>query len=85
MLYALINIAVNKRAPNGIHFVLVRISTEPLGQYEVTTLKYIYKAKIFKANSSTASVLIHVSVSRLRLSSQLLRFPVNTYTYRHIG
>jgi hypothetical protein len=65
--------------------MLVRILIEPVGQYEITTLKYIYMVKIFKTNSSTASVLIDASVTRLRLSSQLLRFTVITYTYSNIG
>ena len=52
---------------------------------KLTILKYIYKIKIFNANSSTASVLIHASVTGLKLSSQLLRHLVISYTYSHMG
>jgi len=72
-------------APNVIHCMLVRILIDPVGQYEITTVKYIYKVIIFKANSSTASVLVHASVTLLRLSSQLFPFPVITYTYNQIA
>ena len=38
--------------------MLMRILIQSIGQYEITSLKYVYKVKLFKANSSTASFVL---------------------------